>query len=177
VRRIAIPQPFGGRAESVARLCEPFEGRVLYVGARESRFDFSTELRAANSEVTVVEAWEENALHLSTIPWLFDVVHGDVRTVSLGGPFDSAIWWHGPEHVRVDEVAAAVARLEAVATRCVLLGCPWGQYEQGVEYGNPHERHESHLSWELFESLGYDVECLGNEHEQGSCIVAAKRLA
>ena len=178
MRRFALDVPFGGRLESVARLCErPFEGRVLYVGARESRFDFSTELRANGAEVTVVEAWEQNAVHLSTLSWLHDVVHGDVRTVELGGPYDVAVWWHGPEHVPVDDVASAVARLEAVVTRCVLLGCPWGTYEQGVEYGNPFETHASHLSWELFERLGYDVECLGNEHEQGSCIVAAKSLA
>lgn len=66
-----------------------------------------------------------------------------------------------------------LANLEAVS-RVVVLGCPYGVYKQGAEYGNPYEEHLSYLYPEFLQGLGYNVDTVGNIDERGSNILAWK---
>jgi hypothetical protein len=149
---------------------------VLYVGARTDRIDFGNELCEAGVKVSILEIHEPNVQFLRTLDWITEVIHGDVRTFTTTRRYDAAFWWHGPEHVHERELEGALSRLEAVAKKLVVVGCPWGKHKQGKLHGNPHERHISHFDYEVFEALGYDVECLGEKNSPGSNITAVKRL-
>ena len=173
-------QPFGGRRSSLLRMVpDLFEKKrsVLYVGARDGRMDFGRDLMEAGASLVVLEIHRPNVEYLDTVPGLSAVIHGDVRTAELDSSFDLVFWWHGPEHVRIDELSGTLMRLESITNELVVLGCPWGRYEQRAEYGNPHEVHLSHLAHRTLEELGYEVECLGKEGTPGSNLTAVKRMA
>ncbi len=172
-------RPYQGREESVLRLLPDLLSNrdVLYVGARSSRIDFGELFAAAGMKVTVLEIHRSNVEFLGTVAWIADVVEGDVRTFSADRSFDLVFWWHGPEHIREHELRPTLQRLEAMATNAIVLGCPWGRYLQGREYGNPHEVHLSHFDHGVFEMMGYETECLGRRDTPGSNITAVKELS
>jgi len=153
-------------------------GKLLYVGARKDRMDFGDELRGAGNEFTILEIYEPNVKHLTEVcPWA-DVIHGDVRNLEdfSENQFDYAFWWHGPEHIKEEELNDAVQGLEKITKRIVVLGCPWGVYPQHHLHGNPYEEHEASLYPHHFEEMGYSVEAIGVIDKRGSNITAVKYL-
>ncbi len=144
-----VPQLFGS-------------GTLLYVGASPRRAQFLRRLMATH-RVTLLEIWPANVQHFRAWPGL-EVVCGDVRHVaSLDLPverYDAAFWWHGPEHIRKEDLAAALAGLEQRA-RLVVIGCPWGMSRQAEVDGNPHQRHIATLYPTDFQARGYRVDTLG----------------
>lgn len=150
-------------------------GRLLYVGARGNRTEGLVEMIEAGHEITVLEIWGPNADFCRKWVPVADVVQADVRDVdNCGlGRFKAVFWWHGPEHVNKSEVAGVLEKLEAIAD-LVVLGCPWGIYEQGPEGGNPFERHLSYLYSSDFEALGYETATLGRRDVRGSHLLAWK---
>lgn len=154
-------------------------GSLLYVGARADRFELGPELAAAGREITLVEIWPENVeYYRQHLQHLQQAVRGDVREIDrLGlGMFEASVWWHGPEHIERAELRQTINRLERVTEGVVVLGCPWGQYEQGPMAGNPYEEHRAALYQEDFENLGYETTTLGQIDEPGSMILAWKWL-
>ncbi len=103
---------------------------VLYVGARDGGFEYGDNFRKANFKITMLEAFEENVNYLKRIPWIVDIIHGDVRNKDIDKKFDIVFWWHGPEHVSDVQLPLAVKKLESVCNNLVVMGCPWGIYEQ-----------------------------------------------
>lgn len=85
-------------------------------------------------------------------------------------------WWHGPEHLPADDVPKTMDRLEALAEKMIIIGCPWGYTQWGAIEGNPHEVHRSHWDYPLFEARGYETECLGKINVPKSNITAVKRV-
>ena len=150
----------------------------LYVGAHNGRIQFGDELRKANYDITILEIFPPNVTFLQQeITWA-KTVQGDVReeTSFTDGQFDVALWSHGPEHILKTELVAAVTELERVSSGAVILACPWGLYDQGICYGNPHEQHISHYDGEEFEALGYSVSRTGIKDRRGSNVIAVKYL-
>ena len=125
--------------------------------------------------VTVVEAFEPNVQFIRDLTWVEEVIHSDIRRFSSNKEFDIVFWWHGPEHISSADLAKVVRRLEVHATKAVVLGCPWGRYEQTAKDGNPYEAHLSQYDHGDFERLGFEVEYLGNRDSRGSNITAVKR--
>lgn len=84
---------------------------------------------------------------------------GDVREIDkiFDHQFDVIIHWHGPEHLYKDDFLQALPGIEKTAKMLVILGCPNGEEEQGITYGNPYEEHVSFWSTDEFESLGYQT--------------------
>jgi len=151
----------------VPGLWEP--GRVLYVGAAPKRFQLGAELIEAGHQVTILEAWEPYAELYRARG--FEVIGGDVRTwvpVLTGTTtgYDVAVWWHGPEHVRFEEVGPALARLEAAAD-LVVIGCPWGNFPQEMVDGNPYQEHRCALYPEDLRRWGYRVAAQGMRDARG----------
>jgi hypothetical protein len=148
----------------------------LYVGARTNRFDFGEAFKNAGCAITILEAFRLNVEYLRTIEWLEDVIEGDVRIFKPCKTYEVTFWWHGPEHVDIKEIPDTLKLIESYTTELVVLGCPWGVYEQGEAFGNPYETHRSYIYPETFEALGYTVECLGARDVRGSNITAVKLL-
>jgi len=159
------PAVFGAEAQP---------GKVLYVGARPDRCALGNELARVH-KLTLLEVWPVNAAYYQDDSRFERVILGDVRTWQADEHYDTAVWWHGPEHIQRSELAGALAGLEAVADR-VILGCPWGEYVQGAYGGNPYEEHVATLQPEDFEALGYEVTTLGTQNDPASNIVAIKNV-
>lgn len=153
--------------------------RVLYVGANRTGSNQGlAELKKAGCRVTIVEIWPANVEYCRMRLKVERVVQGDVREIdSLELPhyrYEVVVWRHGPEHVGRGEVAATLAKLEAVGY-AVVVSCPWGVRVQGVGNGNPYEEHLTSLYPVEFEGLGYEAVTVGTRGQKGSHIVAWKR--
>jgi hypothetical protein len=153
-------------------------GRLLYVGANRLRCHLADPLRAMGNRLTLLEAWPENAAHYRGQGRFEEVVEGDVRRLDELGlaPFDTTVWWHGPEHILREELATTLAAVERQTRRLVLLGCPYGNYPQGAAYGNPHEEHKAVLYPADFAALGYQMAAVGQADHPDGEIVAWKWL-
>jgi hypothetical protein len=166
------------RTESLLRLMPDLfsERSVLYIGARSDRMDYGEEFKKAKATIDVLEIYKPNVDYLKKINWINEVFLGDVRTFNIEKKYDVIFWWHGPEHILESELKSTLDRLEKKAETAVILGCPWGEFHQGPDYGNENEIHESHYDYTIFEDLGYTVECLGNKNTHGSNITSIKFL-
>lgn len=148
---------------------------ILYIGARDDRFDYGVEFANANYEITVIEAFLLNAYQLQKIPWIYDVIEQDIRKFESSKKYDIVFWWHGPEHIEESELPYILSKLENITNIATVLGCPWGDFAQGPLYNNPFEIHRSSLDYPIFEKLGYTVECLVGKNIHGSNITSVKR--
>ena len=146
----------------------------MFVGAAPGRFECGEELARAGYEVTVLEAWPAYAQVYEEHPDVARVVVGDVREVSLGERYDVVFWWHGPEHVERSEVEPALRKLEQIAD-LVVVGCPWGRYEQSDVGGNPYQAHRCSLYPGEFRHWGYRVVVDRQRDCRGSSIIAWKQ--
>lgn len=167
--------------EKVPGLFAP-QKKLLYVGATPQRMQCGMAL-AGLYEITLLEIWPAYAQaympgSLNPLASLVShVIVGDVREVDqLELPYehyDVAFWWHGPSHIPEEDLAPTLEKLEALAD-LVVLGSPWGRYDQPPVDGNPHQAHASSLYPEMFEAVGYTTVAMGQPDVRGSCITAWK---
>ncbi len=141
---------------------------VLYIGATPHRFQMGRELFESGARITLLEAHGPFADHYRGHPWLNDVIHGDARSLPAGRKWDYVIWWHGPEHIKRDELPVALCGLESAANELVLLGTPWGNNRSGMMAGNPYSVHASHLDKESMLELGYECDTIGVKDNPGT---------
>jgi hypothetical protein len=154
---------------------------VLYIGANQKRQHFVDRFEKSNyNEIVILEVFKENFEFLKTkfnqtTSGIFDVIHGDVRDIDkiLKKTFDVVFFWHGIEHLNESEIESILKKLERIS-KVVVLGLPYGKYEQGPEYGNPFEEHLSAIYPSFLENLGYKTDVLGKPDKKGSNIMAWK---
>ncbi len=154
-------------------------GTLLYVGASKRRAQCLDELIAAGRQVTILEAWAENARAFIGKPGVVKVIQGDVRELwQLGaGWFDVAFWWHGPEHIERKELGVTLYQLE-VAAALVVLAAPWGPYPQSELEGNPWERHLWGVEPKYLRLQGYETATIGQfGGRSASQVLAWKRTS
>lgn len=151
-------------------------GRTLYVGANRLRAPECVELLyRLGHRLTLLEIFPTNAEYYRSDSRFQEIIEGDIRNVELS-EYDTVFWWHGPEHISISDFEPTVARLEKAARKLVVLGSPWGHYEQGAEYGNCHEAHVAKLFPVDYERLGYQTVTKGKPNQVGSHILAWKHL-
>jgi len=162
---------------------------LLYVGAKPKSIELIDLFN--QYDTIIVEAYEKHvekmeAMMRGDLPmspavkqclktvFNIQIVHGDVLDLRLNRMFDVSVWWHGPEHVEIDQVEPAIENLVRHTTHLIILACPWGQHIR-TDNKNPYGSHKSYIQPDLFEELGFDVETHGKEGP-GSTILAIKRL-
>ncbi len=152
---------------------------ILYIGAHEGRIQFGDLIQERGMRVDILEIWNPNVEHLRTVSWFNRVIEGDVRDVEryVDRRYDVVFWWHGPEHIEKRHLLTTLKSLEAIAKRWVVLGCPWGRYPQGEEYGNPYEVHRSAFYKRDFQRYGYRVSTIGQPDVPGSNLMAWKDVS
>lgn len=183
------PNPIQDEREKCVRRCIPdlFSGMyqsVLYVGANQKRQHFLNFFEESNyKRIVILEAFEENYKFLkkkfeTKKPSLYQVILGKVEEIEKFSldPFDVIFFWHGPEHLAQHQIEPTLKKLESISNYLVVLGMPFGKYEQGSEYGNPFETHLSSIYPPFLQQLGYHTETLGKQDQQGSNIAAWKYI-
>ena len=120
----------------------------------------------------VLEIWEPNIEALQKLNFFNKVIQGDVREIYkyVDQDYDVIFWWHGPEHIKKEELESTLNNIEDLATTMVVLGCPWGDYPQGALEKNPYEVHVSAYQPGDFRDLGYQVEWLPPEGRGGNIL-------
>lgn len=162
-------QAWQSRLEQVRRELPcglPSKQTVLYVGATPFRFQMGRELFEAGCKITLLEAHKPFANHYEGHPWLEEVIHGDVRDIKkiVGDRlWDVTVWWHGPEHVRLEELETTLTGIESITSKLVILGSPWGRNLHGMVSGNPYSVHQNHLDIGDLSLLGYATRTLGKK--------------
>jgi hypothetical protein len=156
---------------------------LLYVGAKPGRIQMVRLFLENGFRVDVLEAWSPNAAALekwnSENPTFGLIWKGNIRTTSALADlpkYDVTMFWHGPEHVTREDLPFVLKNLEGLATRAVILGCPWGRYSQDAIGGNPFERHVSSLYEEDFSAFGYRTSTIGTKDKKGSHLLAWKEI-
>ena len=134
-------------------------GAMLYVGANPIRCHLANEFNGAGWHLELLEVWRPNLDHYTSGGPFHDLTLGDIREIERLA-HDMLFWWHGPEHIGRDEIPTLLKRLEEMVP-VIVLGCPWGKYDQGAEYGNPFEEHKATLYPADFLDWGYEVAMRG----------------
>jgi len=145
---------------------------VLYVGCHPHRRSpkWLNEIKSRGATaVDALEIFQPNVLAIREQGIFRTVYHGSIAS---GTPkkYGLIFWWQGPEHL---PRYTALETLKSLAAQHihVIAGSPHGVYEQGPEYGNPHEVHVAHFLPEDFLSIGYQAEAFGPVNKRRSHIV------
>jgi hypothetical protein len=152
----------------------PFDepGELLYVGYRRDACSWLEELHEAGNRITVLEKWPANVTADLDDPRVSRFWVGDVRSVEqVYGLFNHIWWWHGPEHIAKAEFPGVLLKMVFKAKRCVAVAAPWGRYEQGPAYGNPHEQHMWSVYEQDLQAVGMETRTDGVMDEPGSEVV------
>lgn len=147
---------------------------LLYIGVTKTNFQFQEQLNKLKYEITLLEAHPPNLeLYLDK----YVCICADITEFEdLVLQWDVIMWWHGPEHISKEELAPTLEKLELMAKKLVILGCPWGIYLQGISNNNKYQIHKNHIYPKDLLKLGYSVETIGNKDKPGSNLLAWKML-
>lgn len=164
-----LPDLFSGRYKS-----------VLYVGANHLRQHFLEDFVKGFDKVAVLEIFPENIEKIRKRYSQPNVrlVQGDVRDANkiFAETFDVCFFWHGPEHLEKSETAKVLGMLESMTNEIIVLGMPYGHYEQGPEYGNEHESHKWAIYPKDLDRMGYSTNTMGKPDDTLSNMMAWKHI-
>ena len=167
--------------QSLPDLFEKKYKSVLYIGANHIRQHFLKNFVADYDKVIVLEIHPDNVRHVKEkyAEKNIQIIQGDVRHVDslILEKFDVCFFWHGPEHLTKLETRGVLTKLESMTNHLIVLGMPYGRYEQGAEYGNVHETHLWDIYPENVKDLGYFTDVLGDADDTQANMMAWKRIA
>lgn len=166
----------------------PMGRRVLYIGGAPGRIQLVRALKEPH-QIFLLEAYRPNLDAIMQEDAQLDQPNfcgyhcGNVVSMGLRemqnifGHIDHVVWWHGPEHIERFELRSTLRTLEALADDSIVLGCPYGVFEQGAVGENHFEIHRSHFYPGDLEAYGYSTVTIG-ERDGGpdSCLIAWKRV-
>lgn len=149
---------------------------LLYIGANIRHMEMVLKFVKAGYTIHFLEIWPPNAARLEEN--FIRVIKGDVRTIEkydIEKKYDVIMWWHGPEHVREEELSSTLNKLIERTNKITVIACPYGKFEQGSVRGNPYERHLSTLYKMSFRILGWKTNAIGEPDKPGSNLLAWHR--
>lgn len=146
---------------------------LLYIGVNENRFQFQKQLDKLKYKITLLEAYPPN-LELYVDKYI--CINADITKFETEDKWDVVMWWHGPEHISKEELKPTLQKLESMAKKLVILGCPWGKYKQGVVGGNIYEIHRNYIYPKNLIELGYSIETIGKPDYFGNNLMGWRVL-
>jgi ferredoxin-like protein FixX len=166
----------------------------LYVGGNLLRVEMAHELKKTGFEITLLEIFKPYCEAMEKSPkfaGIFsEIICGSIQGFKPERVWDLIVWWHGPEHIVVEELPTVISDIEKMAKKLVVFACPHGVYRfdeaQTIEFckknaailgsaeANMAEVHVAALYPEFFENLGYKVNAMGSG--TGSNLLAWKHL-
>ena len=142
---------------------------LLYIGVTKTHFQFGTYLYKYN--ITLLEAHTPN---LESYLDKYTCINADITKFETEQKWDVVMWWHGPEHINKEDLKSTLKKIEKMAKKLVILGCPWGRYLQGIVNNNSYQVHKNHIYPKDLIELGYLVETIGRIDKAGSNLLAWK---
>ena len=155
---------------------------LLYVGghAKHNRhLQLTDEFLKHGYDIDVVEIHKPNVDEMKEkYKWIRHVIHADIRFFqsAMIRSYDVVMFWHGIEHIYKSDLMSLISRMSAYTNELIIFGCPYGIYEQGAEYDNPHEIHISHWYPEELEELFLNISVIGEKDSKKGNILAWKRM-
>ncbi len=171
------PRYLAAFRSSVPELLAPSDTKrtCLYVGAWPDGCALIPELREAGYKITILEIWPA---YVEAVKEMLvddeEIILGDARTWRADHAYDLVMWWHGPEHARLEDREETLKRLVGWASGCCVVAGPWGLYGQEPIHGNPHQEHVSQLTHKWFADRGWTVATYGTPNMPGGEVVAWK---
>lgn len=152
---------------------------ILYVGGH-MRFGRNLQLlpyfEKAGYEIDIVEIFYDNCVQMTNAIQEqgrnIRVIWADIKGYVPDREYDIVLWHHGCEHIRKDELPNVLSSMLQYTKHLIILGTPNGNYEQGAEYGNQYEIHQSHWSEEDFQDLELHTSAIGVPGTQNGNIFA-----
>ena len=160
---------------------------MIYIGAlAKSKYPSGMHLmpyfKEANYTTDVMEIWGPNVkslIELNEKMAIFRTIFkGDVRltdSILKNACYDIVVWWHGPEHLEIDEIPPTLTKLERIAKHLVILGMPYEREPRKGHNDNPYEKHKCALFPDFFEKLGYSTDHYGRMGHFPNNLLAWKR--
>lgn len=162
--------------------------RILYIGAHHKEIALVPQLKVAGHRVSLLEIvpnYARRFMQGGMSEGIFhDVYIGNVRNIDHvpGMQYDAIVWWHGPEHVRRKWLMLVMHLIESLATKLILIACPWGDSKMFHTDAKCTEkasmRHLSKLYPEDFEAMDYKTDSYGirdgSAHDVTSQFIAWK---
>ena len=147
---------------------------LLYIGVSKKHFQFKTYLDNLGYNITLLEA---HAPNLESYIKDYICINADIiefDTYDLR--WDVVMWWHGPEHITKEKLKPTLKKIERIANKLVILGCPFGRYVQGVSNNNKYQIHKNHIYPKDLLDLGYYVDTIGRQDIPGSNLMAWREI-
>lgn len=152
--------------------------KCLYIGANaKDGMAFVAELRSLGYDIDFLEIWKPYCDELEKVIVGEDrVINEDAREFNpTDGIYDLAVWWHGPEHLRMADTYDVIERLRFIADG-ILIGLPWGKQIQGEKDGNPHQKHcQVYDDPKWFSTQGLSARTVGTQGKLGGQIIAWRK--
>ena len=149
---------------------------LLYIGVNARRYEMVLSFLGAGYVIHYLEIWPKNIWGLNEI--FKNVYQGDVRHIEAAGvdkKYDVVMWWHGPEHIEQKDLNPTLEKLKKIATKLVVLACPYGIYRQGPVDGNMYEAHLSAYYRRSFDPLDWEMDVIGTANKPGSNLLVWHR--
>ena len=146
---------------------------LLYIGVSKKHFQFKDYLHELQYNITLLEIYKPN---LESYLNKYICINADIVKFETEQKWDVIMWWHGPEHISKEELESTLKKLETMAKKLIILGCPFGKYVQGIVNNNPYQIHKNYIYPKDLIKLGYLVETIGNQDRQGSNLLAWKLI-
>jgi len=142
---------------------------VLYIGACETRHLHLEKFFLSGYSIDVLEAWYDNCQWLQKFNkeknWIRKIIWNDVRELETGDVldrnYDIVFFWHGLEHIFLEQQENTIKWLKYYTDKLLVLGCPYGNFFQGEVNGNPYEKHLCSIYSKDLENLGFDIIAIG----------------
>jgi hypothetical protein len=153
---------------------------LLYIGANAKRMQMLKLFIKQKYRIDIIEIWPENIAGLKA--WnqkkknVKKFYCADIRKFIPASKYDVIMWWHGPEHVRIEELRDILAHLEWSARHLVILASPWGDVAQEIDSKNPFEEHLAALYPKTWSGFGYKSHAIGKENIAFSNLLAWKQM-
>lgn len=158
---VRIPeQRYTRREQTVVNFLQHIEiGSFLNVGFRKWKNPKNHWWRniceANNIYWKIAESWEPNVISsIKNGCPTNRILHINIKDVNDLPESDCLMFWHGPEHLKKEEMLGLLPELEKKYP-VLIFGMPLGEALQGEAHGNPYEKHLSEWQSEDWCSLGY----------------------
>jgi glycosyltransferase involved in cell wall biosynthesis len=163
-------------ADRVGEILGPYAfkfKKVLYIGATPERQALVAQFIQGESSVDLVELHAPYVEHFKKEGTFGrgELIVGDVTNLDAVAPkmrtaipYDVGVWWHGPEHIALEDLPKAVEGLKKYCDK-VIVCWPLEHHTSGEGDPNPGNLHRSHPTVDDIEALGFKTKVYGKPGE------------